>query len=224
MAAAAPAATELAPLLRRVVALEPDALLRLRIGAESISGLVRLPFGVLVGRSLLHAPADGPGGQNGTEDRSGTGGTNGHSGTDTTVGAAEALAWLDGSGGLPRPRDAEWRGGAPPAVGWRRVETVPDTTVRPLVRSGALALRDAPDPVAAGPSLLDSVVIVAADEVEPARPVEVTLRVLSAITRMGFLPRGSYVAIDVAGGWVRVAAEYGSGYLERSRAGLTVLR
>jgi hypothetical protein len=52
--------------------------------------------------------------------------------------------------------------------------------------------------------------------------VEITLRTLSALTRMGFLPRGSHAAIDVAGRWVRVAAAYGSVYAERPGAGLTV--
>ena len=38
---------------------------------------------------------------------------------------------------------------------------------------------------------------------------------LSALTRMGFVPRDSVVHVDVAGRWVRVVGGYGTGYLER---------
>jgi hypothetical protein len=51
----------------------------------------------------------------------------------------------------------------------------------------------------------------------------VTLRTLSALTRMGFLTRGSSAAIDVAGRWVRTAAEYGSVFAETDRGGLGLL-
>jgi hypothetical protein len=68
-------------------------------------------------------------------------------------------------------------------------------------------------------ALLDSVVLtVSAGD----RSAPVTLRTLSAVTRLGFLPRGSYIAVDVAGRWIRVAAAYGSVYAERAGLGLTV--
>jgi hypothetical protein len=51
----------------------------------------------------------------------------------------------------------------------------------------------------------------------------VTLRALSAVVRMGFVPRGSAVGIDAAGRWIRVAGEYGCTYLERAGRGLAVL-
>jgi hypothetical protein len=40
---------------------------------------------------------------------------------------------------------------------------------------------------------------------------------------MGFLPRGSHVAVDTSGRWTRVAAEYGSVYAERPGRGLQLL-
>jgi hypothetical protein len=43
----------------------------------------------------------------------------------------------------------------------------------------------------------------------------VTLRALSAVTRMGFLQRGGALHVDLAGRWIRLAAAYGSVYLER---------
>jgi hypothetical protein len=62
-------------------------------------------------------------------------------------------------------------------------------------------------------ALLDAVVLTATDDA--GTRAEVTLRAVSALTRMGFLPRGGAAHVDVAGRWVRLAAEYGSVFLER---------
>ena len=64
-------------------------------------------------------------------------------------------------------------------------------------------------------ALLDSVVLTVTGA---GHTVEITLRTLSALTRLGFLPRDSHAAIDVAGRWIRVAAAYGSVYAERPGA------
>jgi hypothetical protein len=199
---------DLAPLLRRAVSLDPGALARLRRADGQASALVRLPFGVLAARTIQSDP---PGGER----------------ADVTVRAAEALAWLDGERAEPPGRrDAEWRGGAPPRSGWHRLEKVPDSAVRPLVRSGALTLKEAAEregvpgaqPRAeVADALLNSAVLTVSDGV---RSAEVTLRTLSAVTRLGFLPRGSYIAVDVAGRWIRVSAAYGSVYAERPGTGL----
>ena len=42
-----------------------------------------------------------------------------------------------------------------------------------------------------------------------------SLRALSALTRMGFLRRGGSVRVDARGRWTRVVGEYGTVYLER---------
>lgn len=200
---------ELAPLLRRTVTLDASGLVRLRRRGERCSALVRLPFGVLAARTV-------------TLDESGAD-------YDTTVRSADLLAWLDGERtDPPTPRDAEWRSGTPPTDGWRRIDTVPDDEVRRLVRSGALALKDAAEregvpgaqPRAeVADALLDSIVLTATDgEVE----APVSLRTLSALTRLGFLPHDSHVAIDAIGRWIRVAAAYGSVYEQRAGQGLTV--
>jgi hypothetical protein len=113
--------------------------------------------------------------------------------------------------------------------GWRRLETVPEDVIRGLVRQGALALKDAAaregvpgaQPRAeVADALLDSVVLSVHDD--DGRTADVTLRALSALTRMGFLPRGGHVYVDFVGRWVRVVAEYGSVYLERPGAGLVL--
>lgn len=200
---------ELAPLLRRTVTLDASGLVRLRRRGERCSALVRLPFGVLAARTV-------------TLDESGAD-------YDTTVRSADLLVWLDGERtDPPTPRDAEWRSGTPPTAGWRRIDTVPDDEVRRLVRSGALALKDAAEregvpgaqPRAeVADALLDSIVLTATDgEVE----APVSLRTLSALTRLGFLPHDSHVAIDAIGRWIRVAAAYGSVYEQRAGQGLTV--
>ena len=199
---------ELAPALRRAVALDPGSLVRIVVAAPTVSALVRLPFGVLVSRAVQSEQAQ-------------------QAPSDTTVSAVELLSWLDAE--RPDPpisRDAEWRTGLPPRVGWQRVDTVPDEVVRGLVRSGAQALKQAAEregvpnaqPRAeVADALLDSVVLTVE---EGGRSVQLTLRTLSALTRMGFLPRDSHIAVDVAGRWTRIAAAYGSVYAERPGSGL----
>lgn len=200
---------ELAPLVRRAVELDPSALVRLRRSGTRASLLVRLPFGVLAARTVEVEP-----GQQ----------------LDTTLRGRELLAWFDGERDEPPgARDAEWRGATPPQSGWQRIERVPDSDIRPLVRSGALTLQEAAQREgvpgaqpreAVADALLDSVVLTVRED---DQEVGVTLRTLSALTRMGFLPRQSYAAVDVAGRWIRVAGAYGSVYAQRPGTGLGLL-
>lgn len=164
--------------------------------------IVRLPFDVLVSRTVRTA-------------------TRRAESLDVAVRAADALAWLDDAGTVPEPHDRDWRGGLPPNSGWRRLEAVPDDVVRGLVRKGALALKEAAQregvpgaqPRAeVADALLDSIVLTVRDD--DGRRAEITLRALSALTRMGFLPRGGVTFVDTVGRWVRVVAEYGSVYQE----------
>ncbi|HEV7205098.1 MAG TPA: hypothetical protein VGN18_10840 [Jatrophihabitans sp.] len=198
----------LAPLLRRAVGLDPRSLARFRLGGAVATGLVRLPFDVLVSRTVHVTPRDDT--------------------VDVAVRAADTIAWLDGeTTEPPAPHDAEWRTGLPPAGGWRRLESVPDSVVRPLVRSGAQTLADAaaregvpgarPRSEVAD-ALLDSTVLTVTDDAGVS--ADVSLRALSALTRMDFLPRGGRIFVDTAGRWVRVVAEYGTVYLERPGSGL----
>lgn len=196
------AVADLAPVVRRAVDLEPRGLARVRLSGETATVLVRLPFGVLVTRTVT-AP-----------DRSAD--------LDVTVRAADLIAWLEGADAEPEARDLDWRGAVPPLGGWQRIETVPDDVIRNLVRTGALALKDAAaregvpgaQPRAeVADALLDSVVLTATDEA--GRHAELTLRAVSALTRMGFLPRGGHAYVDSAGRWVRLVAEYGTVFLER---------
>lgn len=203
---------ELAPVLRRAVSLDPRALVRLRLTSDAASALVRLPFGVLVARTVAEGRAD-------------------DTQLDAAFRAADVLAWQDEPGAAePEPRDAEWRTGLPPAAGWRRLETVPDDILRGLVRRGALALKDAAEregvpgaqPRAqVADALLDSTVLTVQADDGGGR-AEVSLRALSALTRMGFLRRGGSAHVDTVGRWIRVVGEYGTVYLERPGQGLVL--
>jgi hypothetical protein len=234
-----PHLAELLPVVRRVAGLDAGALVRLRVdasvggdaGGATISVYATLPFKVLVSRTVaVRANL---------------------STHDSTYAASEALTWLEHDGPQPVTRDADWRGGLPPRSGWRRLDRVPDDVIRPLIRAGALALKEAAaregvpgaEPRASvSDALLDSVVLtVSADashagevgEGGAARPVGgaaagtgqhtvgITLRLISSLVRMGFVPRGSTVAIDVARRWTRVSGEYGSAYAE-APGGLTL--
>ncbi len=144
--------------------------------------------------------------------------------------AVDALAWLDDLGaGAPAPRDSEWRGGRPPDSGWQRIESVPDDVIRTLVRQGAQSLKEAAARAGAPgaqpraevtDALLDSTVLTVADE--RGAEAAISLRALSALTRMGFLPRGSNIFVDTAGRWIRVVGGFGTVYLERAGQTLTV--
>lgn len=205
---------ELVPLARRVAALDPAGLVRIVVAESAATAFARLPFDVQVSRTVrLDTRAVGR--------------------RDAVIRAADLVAWVESDGPAPQPRDAAWRGSTPPATGWRRLDTVPDTVLRPLVRAGALTLKEAAtrdgvpgaQPRAeVADALLDSVVLtVTPGPDDPtARAAPVTLRALSALTRMGFLERGGVAHVDVAGRWIRVVARYGTVYLERPGQSLTV--
>ena len=200
-------AADLGSFLGRVVALDPAAVVRLRSVGERVTAYARLPFGVLVSRTVGGAgdPAD------------------------VTVGAGDLLAALDparpGSPGResssrgevlavgwPGRRDVDWRAALPPVDGWVRLDSVPGDVVRGLVRAGRETLRAVPAgaAAAAGESLLDheSLTVTGA-----GRTAVLPLRVLGSLTRMGFVGAGvEPVVVSVAAGWTRLAGPYGSAY------------
>jgi hypothetical protein len=235
------ALAELVPALRRAVRLDERALARLRLGPQTATVLVRLPFGVLVSRTVRResdvprSPAaperEVPAGPDLPAAGSGvTPAGSGSATADMTLRAADVLAWFDAPQVTqPVARDAEWRSGRPPEAGWRRIDTVPDDVVRGLVRQGASAVEaaaaregvpGAQPRAAVTDALLDATVLTVSSE--DGTQAEVTLRALSALLRMGFAPRGGHVHVDVAGRWIRVVAGYGTVYLERAGQQLTL--
>jgi hypothetical protein len=183
------------PLAQRAVAIDAASMIRFRAAHQRIAGFVRLPYDVLAGRTLATEAESEPAAAS----------------FDITVAAADFLRWADGAGPAPAGKDAHWLSALPPRQGWRRVEVVPDRVIRDLVRSGAELAAGATSRQSQE-SLLASVVLTAAGD-GSADPVQVRLGALTALTRMGFLPRDSQVAIDAGPGWVRLAAAYGSTYV-----------
>ena len=181
------------PMAERAVSADPETLIRLRgmvagSGESVVAGYVRLPYDVLAGRTIAAELAEP---------------------FDVTFAAADFLSWQAESGPEPGRQDARWLTGLPPRAGWQRIEVVPDQAIREVVRSGALLARDATSR-SGQQALLSAIVLTASSG---GRSVGVPLGPLSALTRMGFLPRGGEAAVDVVPGWIRVAAAYGSTYV-----------
>jgi hypothetical protein len=188
--------------LSRLVRLDPAALVRLRPSGASAEMWARLPFGVLVVRTLS-VPVDG----------------------DVTVEATALLADLSALGGMLRRRDADWRWALPPSRG-RVVETVPAAEIGRVASAASTTLRTAVDggvggrPVgerAVRDALLDHVPIVVTSE--DGERVDVSQRLVQAVVRMGFL--GSTVgeetvAVRIAGSWIGLAASFGSAWYRRN--------
>ena len=192
---------DLESFLGRAAGLDPAAVVRLRAAGDRVTAYVRLPFGVLVSRTVSGSAEP----------------------ADVTVGAAELVAAMDGGGpvGWPSRRDMEFRAALPPAGGWAVLDSVPGDVVRALVRAGRDALRAVPagSAAAAGESLLDHESLTVSGS---GRTAALPLRVVSALTRMGFLggdPGADAVVVSVSGGWTRLAAPFGSAY-HHTTAGL----
>ena len=115
-------AADLASFLGRLVALDPAAVVRLRSVGARVTAYARLPFGVLVSRTV-----------SGDADPA-----------DVTVGAGDLLTALDRGGrpdavAWPARRDMDWRAALPPVEGWVRLDSVPGDVVLKLVRAGRTA-------------------------------------------------------------------------------------
>ncbi len=183
-----------APFLARLTRLDPGALVRLRgAGPDAVALWGRVPWGVLVTRQVPGPAVE-----------------------DTTVSAAALLRMLTESDGpLPPPRDADWRWPLPPGEG-SAVETLPAATVQRLgtaaaetVRAGRgrlgdRMLRDA---------VLDHVAVVVSTG---DREVPVRQGMIQAVLRMGFMSTDGHgrITVRIAGGWVGLAAEHGSVWLQ----------
>ncbi|HEX5495290.1 MAG TPA: hypothetical protein VFX70_12025 [Mycobacteriales bacterium] len=210
---------DLGTFLGRATRIDPGGLVRLRADqhGRTIAAYTRLPFGVLVGRTV-------PGTLSGVSGA-----------VDVTVGAADLAAGIaaDLAGGatrglaLPGRRDAQWRGSLPPAGGWRRLDLVPVASLRRVVAAGVRAFeaaqRRAADPRAAqgaANALLDQGALTVSDDRDTA---VLALRVCHAAWRMGFLGEDDGVdcSVSVSGRWARLAAPFGSAY--RDPAGVSLL-
>ncbi|MET8231850.1 hypothetical protein ABZS77_14390 [Micromonospora sp. NPDC005298] len=202
--------------LARLVRLDPAAPVRLRpAGATGHVALwARLPWQVLVVRTVAGGPADGPA-------------------DDVTVAAAELLAELERGGtALPARRDAQWRWPLPPGRS-QPVEVLPAAELRRIADAAAGTLRTASEHGVSGravgqralrDALLDHVAVVVTPDGPPsASPVEVSQRLVQGLVRMGFLgatagPAADEPAVQVrsAGRWVGLAGPYGAAWLQKA--------
>ena len=190
--------------LARLTRLDPAAPVRLRsAGSGRVALWAHLPWDVLVTRFV-----DGEGPQ------------------DATVSAAELLSVLAAGGStLPARRDQQWRWPLPPASA-KTVESISGAELTRLAAAAAGTLRE----VAAGAlgdraigqravrdALLDHVALTVTPSA--GEPVEVSQRLVQAISRMGFLgPDGvdaPETRVRTAGRWVGLSAPYGVAWLQK---------
>ena len=188
--------------LARLTRLDRNVLVRLRSAGEHTALWAVLPWGVLVTRLVA---GSGPG--------------------DATVPAAELLAALATQGPeLPTRRDADWRWPLPPARS-TTVEAVAAAELSRLAEAAAGTLREVTAGGLAGravgqravrDALLDHVALVVTRP--GGEPVEVSQRLVQAVSRMGFLgpadKQTSAARVCVAGRWVGLSAPYGVAWLQ----------
>ena len=92
-----------------------------------------------------------------------------------------------------------------------------------LVQAGARAHADAAEQglgARAADALLDRPVLTVSDGTSSA---QITNRSLSALIAMGFLPSDGHIVVSTNRGWTRVAAEFGSAFVEPRQGGLVLL-
>jgi hypothetical protein len=191
--------------LARLTRLDPAAPVRLRSSEAGRTALWgHLPWDVLVTREVA---------------------SSGDRLRDATVSAAELLSVLSQGGDtLPALRDEQWRWPLPPAAA-ATIESVSGAELARLAAAAAGTLRE----VAAGAlgdraigqravrdALLDHVALTVTPS--DGEPVEVSQRLVQAISRMGFLgPDGvdaPETRVRKAGRWVGLSAPYGVAWLQ----------
>jgi hypothetical protein len=197
--------------LARLTRLDPGAPVRLRGSRDRTALWGHLPWDVLVTREVAGA---GP--------------------ADATVSAGELLNALSvGGDALPTLRDHQWRWPLPPPRKAQAVETIAASELSRLATAAAGTLRAvtagglsgrAVGQRAVRDALLDHVALV----VTPADGgrVEVSQRLVQAVSRMGFLGPPDVDSPDtrvyVAGRWVGLSAPYGVAW-QQSVVKLTVM-
>lgn len=186
--------------LRRLVALQADAAVRLRGRGDVLGVFGRPPLGVVSVRTARTAVA--------------------WDGLDLTVTAAGlAASWADG-GPLPTAAPpGAWPGLLPPVDGWRDHGAVPAAVV-PAARSwaaeafreGSTGLGPAPTPAA----LEELAERLWTREAALVGGVGVPLRLLHAADGLGFLPAGDAPGVRTAGPWLALVGRHGTVLLRRS--------
>lgn len=189
---------DLGAFIGRVVRLDAVAAVRLQAVGEVVTAWASTPFDVLATRAV-HGSLDP---------------------VDVTVPASSLLTALSversdvvdpGTGGL-------WSGELPPVDGWRTVDDVPAAEIERLTERGLTLARDNAGPLGPPASLLDQTVLTVTAERTP--PVRVPMRVLFALSGMGFVGGGAgdLVRVSATGSWMRLDARYGAVVRRRTTA------
>ncbi|PRZ40440.1 hypothetical protein CLV47_11777 [Antricoccus suffuscus] len=118
---------------------------------------------------------------------------------------------------LPASADTKWRGTIPPAAGWRLIEDIPARALIDAVEAAGASLTDLEDHAlnAAADSMLSQPVLTV--DAPGETPIELSLRILLCLTRMGFLAGeradpGNVARVAVNGPWVIIATMQGAVY------------
>lgn len=187
----------------RVVRLDESAAVRLTSAGERVTVWARTPFDVLVTRSVA-GRLDG--------------------GTAVTAQASSLLTALavERAEEIDPGPAAPWLDELPPSDGWSRVDDVPAGELDTLADRGLALAREHAGPMGPPASLMDQTVLTVTPP-ESDRPVRVPMRVLFAMSGMGFLgsgpspdgPDGPRVRVSASGSWTRLDARYGAVVLRR---------
>jgi hypothetical protein len=191
----------------RVVRLDPAAPVRLLAGDGRVTAWAPTPFDALVTRTVRGTLTP----------------------TDVTVGASALLTALavdrapavdPGAGGVL------WPGELPPGDGWTPVDDVPAAELEGLAERGLALARENAGPHGPPAALLDQTVLTVQGD-GPGPPVKVPLRVLFALSGMGFLgadsgAEGGTVRVAATGSWLRLDARFG-GVVRRRVTALPLL-
>ena len=132
--------------------------------------------------------------------------------SDVTVAASALLTALavDRAAVVdPGPGDMLWPGELPPDDGWTPVDDVPAAELEGLAERGLAVARENAGPHGPPAALLDQTVLTVRGD-GPGPAVRVPLRVLFALSGMGFLGvDGGAVRVAATGSWLRLDARSG---------------
>jgi hypothetical protein len=179
----------------RVVRLDQAAAVRLHSAGGRVTAWAHTPFDVLVTRSVAGSmePAQ------------------------RTVQASAlltALAVERAEAVDPGPSGGIWSGELPPDEGWERIDDVPVAELDGLADRGIALAREHAGPLGPPASLLDQTVLTVSGSAGASRPVKVPMRLLFAMSGMGFLGDAAgpdpVVRVSATGSWVRLDARYGA--------------
>lgn len=198
---ASPAArTDLLTFSSRVARLAPDGLVRLKASGATTTAFA-LVVGVLV-RKDFTATMDGA--------------------TDLTVPAKELADTVERSVTvsdrvqMPKPVDTQWRASLPPVSSWTHRQDLPTREIQQTLDLAGSQLRALEDSqvAAAGDAMLSQTIAMV--DRDSADPVEIPMRMLVAMSRLGFLTEADDVndTIRVAtnGAWVVAASRMGAAF------------